>query len=243
MDRRKFVNTIGLGIAATALPTGLMASPEFDFSLTESGEFEGHSFPELPYSYDALEPSIDKMTMEIHYDRHHRGYYNKFLAAIKGTDHQETALMNLFSKISSLPASIRNTSGGFYNHSLFWNNMSPEKSKPSKELGRAIDESFGSFDSFKEQFSKAAATRFGSGWAWLVLSRDGKLQVTSTPNQDNPLMDVAEVKGYPLLALDVWEHAYYLKYQNKRGDYISSFWNVVNWNTVSKRFEKALNIK
>lgn len=231
---------MGLGIAATAIPTGLLASDKLNFPFNEKGNFEGYSFPELPYAYDALEPYIDSMTMEIHYDRHHRGYFNKFVAAVKGTEYDNIPLANLFARISYLPASIRNSGGGFYNHTLFWNNMTPEKTAMSKDLARSIDEAFGSFDSFKEEFSKAAATRFGSGWAWLVLTKDGSLKVSSTPNQDNPMMDLSEVKGFPLLALDVWEHAYYLKYQNKRGDYINSFWNVVDWNTVSKRYEKAL---
>lgn len=239
MDRRKFVNKIGIGLAATALPASLLAKSGIDFSYNEGGEFEGHSFPKLPYAYNALEPYIDKMTMEIHYDRHHRGYYNKFIAATKGTELENMPLSEMFSKISSLPVGVRNSGGGYYNHTLFWNNMTPEKTAPSKELNEAIEKSFGSIEKFKEDFSSAASTRFGSGWAWLVLTADSKLKVSSTANQDNPLMDISDIKGFPLLALDVWEHAYYLKYQNKRGDYIDAFWNVVNWNEVSKRFAKV----
>ncbi len=238
MNRRKFVNTIGISLAVAALPAKILARSGVDFSYNEDGIFEGHSFPELPYAYDALEPYIDKMTMEIHYDRHHRGYFNKFIAATKGTELENMPLSKIFSTISSLPVGVRNSGGGYYNHTLFWNNMTSEKTSPSKELKDAIEIDFGSFESFKEKFSDAASSRFGSGWAWLVLTTDGKLEVSSTANQDNPLMDISETKGFPLLALDVWEHAYYLKYQNKRGDYIGAFWNVVDWNEVSKRFAK-----
>ncbi len=239
MNRRKFVNTMGLGLAATSLPTVLLANNGSDYNRDEEAPFPGHSFPDLPYSYNALEPAIDSMTMEIHYDRHHRGYFKKFMTAIKGSELENTPLTKIFSLMSSHNSSVRNTGGGFYNHTLFWNNLSPEKTKASPELLSAIDSSFGSFESFKEQFSKAAATRFGSGWAWLVLQRDGSLKVSSTPNQDNPLMDLADIQGVPLLALDVWEHAYYLKYQNKRTSYIEAFWSVINWKEVSKRFKEA----
>jgi Fe-Mn family superoxide dismutase len=239
MKRRKFVTTVGMGVAAAALPSKIFAGPEIDFSVDSEGKFMGHEFQDLPYAYDALEPYVDKMTMEIHYSRHHKGYYNKFLAAIKGKDYANKSLASLFAKMSGLPVSVRNNGGGYFNHTLFWNNMSPEKSSPSKKLKSAINKDFGSMEAFQEEFNNAAATRFGSGWAWLVLNEEGKLEVGSTPNQDNPLMDVSELRGTPLLALDVWEHAYYLKYQNKRGDYVSAFWNVVNWEEVSKRFEKA----
>lgn len=239
MDRRNFVNKIGLGLAASAIPSGLLARGNSDNFINESKRFKEHSFPELPYSYDALEPAIDKMTMEIHYDRHHRGYYKKFIAAVKGTNMENVALEQIFSGISKQNSAIRNSGGGFYNHTLFWNNLSPDKSSISVELSKAITESFGSFEKFKEQFSKAAASRFGSGWAWLVLQKNGKLVVSSTANQDNPLMDISETQGIPLLTLDVWEHAYYLKYQNKRTSYIEAFWSVVNWNEVNKRFVEA----
>lgn len=196
-------------------------------------------FPELPYAYDALEPYIDKMTMEIHYDRHHRGYYTKFMDEVKGTALADKSFAEIFASVSKESAGIRNNGGGFYNHNLFWENLSPDGGEPSEKLMAAINEKFGSFEKFKETFGTAAATRFGSGWAWLVVNSDGKLEVGSTPNQDNPLMDLSPVKGSPILALDVWEHAYYLKYQNKRPDYIGAFWNVVNWDIVNKRFEKA----
>lgn len=195
--------------------------------------------PALPYEFNALEPHIDARTMEIHHGKHHAGYVSKLNAAVEGTDLEGKSLEELLANVSNLPTAVRNNGGGHYNHSLFWTVMGPNKGgAPAGELADALNSTFGSFDSFKEQFSKAAATRFGSGWAWLVVS-DGKLIVTSTPNQDNPLMDVSDVKGTPILGLDVWEHAYYLNYQNRRPDYISSFWNIVNWEAVSKRFSEA----
>jgi Fe-Mn family superoxide dismutase len=192
--------------------------------------------PNLPYAPDALEPHIDTKTMEIHHGKHHAGYTNNLNNAIAGTDLEGQPIENILSNISSQSAGVRNNSGGFYNHSLFWETMAPNAGGlPSGELLNAIDNDFGSFESFKDQFSKAAATRFGSGWAWLIVA-DGKLQVTSTANQDNPLMDIADVKGTPILGLDVWEHAYYLNYQNRRPDYINAFFNVVNWNKVSELY-------
>jgi Fe-Mn family superoxide dismutase len=194
--------------------------------------------PELPYAYNALEPHIDARTMEIHHSKHHAGYTNNLNAAVVGTDLEGQSIENILANISKQSVAVRNNGGGFFNHELFWNVMSPNGGgKPSGSLLAAIEKDFGSFDSFKEEFSKAAATRFGSGWAWLVKQSNGKLVVSSTPNQDNPLMDLAEVKGTPILGLDVWEHAYYLKFQNKRPDYISEFWNVVNWEEVAKRFQ------
>ncbi|WP_461631903.1 superoxide dismutase [Labilibaculum euxinus] len=194
--------------------------------------------PKLPYAYDALEPHIDTRTMEIHHSKHHAGYTNNLNAAIAGTDIEEQSIEDILANISKQAVAVRNNGGGFFNHDLFWQVMSPKGGgKPSGSLLAAIEKDFGSFDSFKEEFSKAAATRFGSGWAWLVKQSNGKLVVSSTPNQDNPLMDVAEVKGTPILGLDVWEHAYYLKFQNKRPDYISEFWNVINWEEVAKRFQ------
>lgn len=195
-------------------------------------------FPELPYAYNALEPVIDAKTMEIHYSKHHKAYYNNFIAAIKETPTANLDLKTIFAGISKLPAVVRNNGGGYYNHNLFWENMTASKTAPSAALKAAIEKDFGSFDKFKEEFANAGKKQFGSGWAWLILGADGKLAVTSTANQDNPLMDVVEKKGTPLLALDVWEHAYYLKYQNLRADYVDNFWNIVNWDVVSKRFEK-----
>ena len=192
--------------------------------------------PGLPYAFNALEPYIDAKTMEIHHDKHHGGYVNNLNKAVEGTEYEGKSLEDLFKNISKLPTAIRNNGGGHYNHSMFWKIMGPKKGgAPGGALADAINGTFGSFDKFKEQFNSAAATRFGSGWAWLV-SSNGKLVVTSTPNQDNPLMDVADVKGSPIMGIDVWEHAYYLLYQNKRPDYINAWWNVVNWDEVSKRF-------
>ncbi len=197
-------------------------------------------FPELPYSFDALEPHIDARTMEIHYDKHHRAYFSKFTDAIKGTDLADKSLEDIFAKISGASGAVRNNGGGFYNHILFWNSMGPDGGgDPSGSLATAVNSAFGSADKLKDEMSNAGATRFGSGFAWLIV-KDGKLAVTSTPNQDNPLMDVAEVRGEPILGLDVWEHAYYLKYQNRRPDYIQAWWNTVDWNAVAKRFEKAM---
>lgn len=208
--------------------------------MTDTYEFTGFEFPALPYAYDALEPYIDAQTMEIHYDRHHRAYYNNFLAAIKGTEAEKMPLEAIFAKMSTFSDAVRNNGGGLYNHNMFWSNLSPEGGEPSAALAKAIDEAFGSMDKFKELFSNAGKTRFGSGWAWLVVTAEGKLAVGSTPNQDNPLMDISPIKGTPILGLDVWEHAYYLKYQNKRPDYVENFWNVVNWKDVSERYEAAV---
>ncbi|MCT4603354.1 MAG: superoxide dismutase [Marinifilum sp.] len=194
--------------------------------------------PKLAYSYDALEPHIDARTMEIHHSKHHAGYTNNLNTAIAGTDLENQSIEEILGNISQLSVAIRNNGGGFFNHDLFWKVMSPNGGgKPSGNLLAAIERDFGSFDFFKAEFSKAAATRFGSGWAWLVKQANGKLVVSSTANQDNPLMDIADVKGTPILGLDVWEHAYYLKFQNRRPDYISEFWEVINWEEVAKRFQ------
>ncbi|MCF8224591.1 MAG: superoxide dismutase [Bacteroidales bacterium] len=195
--------------------------------------------PELNYDYNALEPHIDARTMEIHHTKHHGAYTTKLNDAVMGTDLEGKTIEEILSGVSSHSAAVRNNGGGYYNHNLFWEIMGPDGGgSPGGELAAAIDKDFESFESFKEVFSNAAATRFGSGWAWLIKKSGGTLEVTSTPNQDNPLMDLAEVKGEPILGLDVWEHAYYLNYQNRRPDYISAFWNVVNWNEVEKRFQK-----
>lgn len=210
--------------------------PSF-YTLDATGKITGYNFPALPYAYNALQPAIDSLTVSIHYDKHHRGYYTKFLAAAKENNLEGTSLEDIFKQISKYPDAVRNNAGGLYNHTLYWENMAPARgSKPTGELAAAIDLEFGSFDKFREQFSNAAKSKFGSGWAWLIIDNQGKLAVTSTSNQDNPLMDVAEKKGLPLLALDVWEHAYYLKYQNKRPDYVEAFWSLVNWDEVSKRY-------
>ncbi len=198
--------------------------------------------PNLPYEYDALMPHIDKRTMKIHHTKHHNGYTNKLNAAIEGTVLEKKSIEEILKKVSKHSAAVRNNGGGYYNHSLFWKVMSPDGGgQPSTKgkLGKAITKAFGSFEKFQEAFAKAAGTRFGSGWAWLCVNSRGNLFVTSTPNQDNPLMDVADKKGTPILGLDVWEHAYYLKYQNKRPDYVQAFFNVINWKEVNKRFLAA----
>jgi Fe-Mn family superoxide dismutase len=196
--------------------------------------------PELPYSYDALEPYVDKETMEYHHDKHHVGYTKKFNAAIEGTELENKKIEEIFSRVSKHPTAVRNHGGGHYNHSLFWTVMSPNGGgEPTGELLDAIKRDFGSFDQFKDDFSKSAAGRFGSGWAWLFLDANNKLNICSTPNQDNPLMDVSDCKANKLLlGLDVWEHAYYLNYRNRRADYIQAFWNVVNWDEVARRFKE-----
>ena len=192
--------------------------------------------PALDYAYDALESSIDARTMEIHHTKHHQAYINNLNNAIKDTPWENKTIEEIMTTISTAGPAIRNNGGGHYNHSIFWKMLSPNGGgQPGGDLLEAINSTFGSFEQFKEAFSKAAATRFGSGWAWLVKTKTG-LVVTSTPNQDNPLMDVAEVKGTPILALDVWEHAYYLHYQNRRPDYITAFFNVINWKEVSSRY-------
>jgi Fe-Mn family superoxide dismutase len=196
--------------------------------------------PALAYATDALEPHIDKMTMEIHHGKHHQAYVDNLNKALAGTDSANAKIEDILKSISKFPMPVRNNGGGHYNHSLYWSIMSPNGGgAPTGDLGKAIDAAFGSFDAFKQKFAEAGTTRFGSGWAWLCLKADGTLCVCSTPNQDNPLMDVAECPGTPLLGMDVWEHAYYLKYQNKRPDYITAFWHVVNWTAVAERFSKA----
>jgi len=195
--------------------------------------------PKLSYELGALEPHIDAKTMEIHHGKHHNAYVTNLNKALEGTDLEGKSIEELMGSISSHSAAVRNNGGGHFNHSLFWSIMGPNKGgEPTGDLAAAINQAFGSFDDFKTQFAQAAATRFGSGWAWLVV-HDNNLVVTSTPNQDNPMMDIAEVKGTPVLGLDVWEHAYYLNYQNRRPDYISAFWNVVDWDAVSARFAEA----
>lgn len=195
----------------------------------------------LPYANDALEPHIDARTMEIHHDRHHQAYVTNLNNAIEGTEHANKSLEELVASAGSISPAVRNNGGGHWNHTFFWSILSPNGGgAPKGELAKAIDAKFGSFDAFKDEFKKAAAGRFGSGWAWLIGTGNGEIAVTSTPNQDNPLMDVAEVKGTPIIGLDVWEHAYYLKYKNKRVDYVQNFWNIVNWNEVNRLYQEAL---
>lgn len=195
--------------------------------------------PKLGYDYAALEPHIDARTMEIHYTKHHQAYVNNLNTAIAGTEWEQKSLEDIMANISKLSAAVRNNGGGHYNHTLYWTVMGPNKGgTPKGDLAEAINKTFGSFDTFKEQFTQAGMTRFGSGWAWLVKAGN-ELKITSTANQDNPLMDIAEVKGLPLLGADVWEHAYYLKYQNRRNEYLAAFWNVVNWDEVERRFKRT----
>ena len=196
--------------------------------------------PALPYEYDALQPHIDKRTMKIHHTKHHNGYTTKLNAAISGTKLEGKSIEEILKNAGKHGAGVRNNGGGYYNHNMFWKVMSPKGGgQPGGKLAKAIKSDFGSLDKMVEQFKAAAGTRFGSGWAWVCVGNRGKLFVTSTPNQDNPLMDVAEKKGTPILCLDVWEHAYYLKYQNKRPDYVAAFFNVVDWSAVSKLYSKA----
>jgi superoxide dismutase, Fe-Mn family len=243
MDKRTFLKTSLTGMA------GLISYPLISkAAYTEPFSSAGNStrlagkyeLPPLPYAYDALEPHIDARTMEIHHSRHHAGYVNNLNNALESAD-RDQPLESIMKSISSYSTAVRNNGGGHFNHRLFWEVMTPDGgNKPTGELLSAIEGQFGSFDSFRDEFTNAAATRFGSGWAWLVAS-GGKLMVTSTPNQDNPLMDVvpAGERGTPILGIDVWEHAYYLNYQNRRGDYISAFWNIINWGAVSEKLKQA----
>lgn len=194
--------------------------------------------PKLPYEYDALEPHIDARTMEIHHSKHHNGYTTKLNAAIEGTPLASQSIEEILTGLDMSNKAVRNNGGGFYNHSLFWKIMSPNGGgNPGGDLSSAIDDAFGSFDGFKDKFSSAAGSRFGSGWAWLCVHNGGKLEICSTPNQDNPLMPDTGCGGHPILGIDVWEHAYYLNYQNRRPDYINAFFNVINWDEVAKYYE------
>ena len=198
------------------------------------------TLPPLPYSFNALEPHIDARTMEIHHGKHHQAYVTNLNNAIANTDAENMSIEDICKNVSKYPVAVRNNGGGHYNHSIFWTMMKQNGGgNPSGNLGEAINAAFGSFEEFKNKFATAGTTRFGSGWAWLIVGADKKLAITSTPNQDNPLMDVAEVKGFPVLGIDVWEHAYYLNYQNRRPDYITAWWNVVNWDEAAKRFARA----
>ena len=242
MKKRTFVKASSILFAGTAISPLIQScdTPKKEQKSAEaSAEQPSGSFtvPALGFAFNALEPNIDAQTMEIHHDRHHAGYVRKFNAALEGTMFSGKGLDDVMAGISADDTGLRNNGGGHYNHSLFWSIMSPNGGgAPSGDLADAINGAFGDFDTFKSEFSKAAGTRFGSGWAWLCKGADDKLFVTSTPNQDNPLMsNIVEKTGTPLLGIDVWEHAYYLNYQNKRGDYISNFFNVINWDAVASR--------
>jgi Fe-Mn family superoxide dismutase len=241
MKRRNFLLSMGLLPIASGINKveAITKNELFKTKTRSENKMAKFELPKLPYDFNALEPHIDARTMEIHHGKHHAGYVSKLNGAVEGTELEKLALEDLMKNVSKYPTAVRNNGGGHYNHSLFWTVMSPNGGgNPSGDLGDAINSTFGSFDTFKEKFSDAAATRFGSGWAWLVVS-DGKLVVTSTPNQDNPLMDLTDVNGTPILGIDVWEHAYYLNYQNRRPDYISAFYNVINWDEVARRFKEA----
>ena len=249
MNKREFLKTSAiLGAGALVAPTiasscmNSATAQGATASLVAIGEDGKFLQPELGYAFDALEPHIDVMTMELHYGKHHAGYTKKFNAALEHENLHSTDIYRIFENVSSYGAGVRNNGGGYFNHNLYWKFMSPEGGgTPAKggKLANAIDDTFGSFAKFKELFSATAASQFGSGWGWLLLDKEGKLQVTSTPNQDNPLMDVAEVKGTPLRNVDVWEHAYYLNYQNMRKSYLDAYWNVVNWSFIESLYEEA----
>ena len=233
MKRRNFIATVGT-VAAASPFFGVLGS-----CASETKAFEGHKFPELGYDFNALEPYIDAQTMELHYTKHHQAYFNNFMKAAENTELLETPMEKILAGISGQSAAVRNNGGGFYNHTLFWEVMSPSRVDVPAALKQAIESDFGSVEAFKEKFGNAAKTQFGSGWAWLAVDSAGKLFVSSTPNQDNPLMDVADAKGTPILGLDVWEHAYYLHYQNRRAEYVDNFWNVVNWEVVNNSYNRA----
>jgi Fe-Mn family superoxide dismutase len=240
MERRKFFKAVGLMTAAAYIGPKVLGNNQVTVKSSAIEGVPAVEFPPLPYAYNALEPYIDARTMEIHYDKHHRTYYTNFINAVKGTPLEGKPLGEIFASMSKQTDAVRNNGGGYYNHLFFWKNLGAKSSGPSADLSAAITKSFGSFDKFKEGFTTAAKTRFGSGWAWLYFGADKNLSIASSPNQDNPLMDLSPVKGTPLLTLDVWEHAYYLKYQNKRADYAEAFWNIINWEEVSKRYQEAL---
>ncbi len=241
MDRKKFLLSLGTITLAGTVNNFSKGIEQLNNNIIRRNSIMSKfELVTLPYAYDALEPYVDKQTMEIHHSKHHQAYVNNFNNALAGTDLEGKSFEEIFAVVSKYAPAVRNNGGGVWNHNLFWSIMGPNAGgAPKGKLAEAINAAFGSFDEFKKLFSNAAATRFGSGWAWLVVS-GGKLVVASTPNQDNPLMDVAEVKGSPILTLDVWEHSYYLKYQNRRPEYIENWWNVVNWSKVEELYEKAV---
>lgn len=248
MNKREFLRTSAiLGAGALIVPalskscSNTAAQAGAAASLVSQNDDGVFLQPELGYAFDALEPHVDAMTMEVHYGKHHAGYTSKFNAALEQADFHSTDINSLFANVSSLGSAVRNNGGGYYNHNLFWKFMSPEGGgEPEGALAEAINSDFGSFAQFKDLFSATAGSHFGSGWAWLVLDADGKLQVASLPNQDNPLMDLSPVQGTPLLNIDVWEHAYYLKYQNMRKSYIEAYWNIIDWKFVAALYDEAV---
>tara|TARA_Y100000589_G_scaffold110213_1_gene104722 strand:+ start:464 stop:1177 length:714 start_codon:yes stop_codon:yes gene_type:complete len=235
MNRKKFIKTTALAVGGAFISSNAFGLPKF---YSEKTAFE---LPQLPYSYDALNPFIDKVTMEIHHSKHHQGYVNKLNIALEVITAKITSLEYILRNISDYSTALRNNAGGHYNHSLFWTILTPKKnSNPSEKLLAEIIRQFGSLENLKKLITKAASNRFGSGWAWLSVDADENLFVSSTPNQDNPLMNIVERQGRPILGIDVWEHAYYLKYNNKRGDYLSAIWNIIDWVEVSNRYENYL---
>ncbi len=230
MTRKDFVSSLFLGLVGTKA----MANTTNNIFNTA----DAFTLPNLPYAYNALEPFIDAQTMEIHHSKHHQAYVTNLNKAVLGTPNEFTPLVDIIKNISKSTVAVRNNGGGHWNHSFFWEILSPKPTAPSDNLMTMINRDFGSLEKMQSDFNAAATSRFGSGWAWLIV-QDNKLKICSTPNQDNPLMDIAEVKGTPILGLDVWEHAYYLKYQNKRADYIKAFWSIVNWDKVDKNLKKA----
>lgn len=244
-SRRAFLQkSLLAGIGISLLGKNVLNAEEKKEVLTFFSTTSPYTLPPLPYPYDALEPHIDRTTMEIHHDKHHQAYVTNLNKALESVKDAPATLEEILKNVSKYPMAVRNNGGGHWNHSFFWNILRPSTSangvpKPYGKLADAINASFGSFEKFQEQFNTAGKDRFGSGWAWLIIGADKKLAICSTPNQDNPLMDVAEVKGTPVLALDVWEHAYYLKYQNRRPEYLAAFWNVVNWDVAGELYSKA----
>ncbi|ADQ16983.1 Superoxide dismutase [Leadbetterella byssophila DSM 17132] len=229
MKRKSFIASLALGLAASKTVLARMA--------------DAFTLPKLPYAFNALEPHIDAETMEIHYSRHHKAYVDNLNKALPGSGAEGKSLEEIIKNVSKYSTAIRNNAGGHWNHTFFWEILSPKATSPNGKLLKKIQETFKSVDAMKEEFNKAAAGRFGSGWAWLILQKNGDLKIISTANQDNPYMDVVETQGCPIIGIDVWEHAYYLKYQNKRADYVNAFWNLVNWDQAEKNYNAALKKK
>ncbi len=244
MKRRKFIYSLSLFTFAGLINAEKIFSDKNEININKRSQKPMAKFelPPLPYSYDALEPYIDAMTMEIHWGKHHGAYVNNLNNAIANTEMENLSLEELLTNVSKYPVAVRNNGGGHYNHTMFWQIMTKNGGgEPKGELKSAIEKTFGSFDNFKAKLSEAAMTRFGSGWAWLVYNQ-GNLLIGSTPNQDNPLMDISDLKGFPILGIDVWEHAYYLKYQNRRNEYVANWFNVINWDAVTERYLEALKM-
>ena len=242
MDKRTFLKTSALLGAGTLVGSNGFAVGKSGIidAFTASSEGDEFILPALPYGYDALEPYIDTLTMQIHHDKHHAAYTKNLNAEVTANKLQGKKIEDLIMNVSKYSLAIRNNGGGYFNHSFFWETLAPKGGNPQGTLSDAIIKDFGSFQNFKDELSKKAMSVFGSGWAWLIFA-DGKLKTITTPNQDNPIMDIATEKGFPLLNLDVWEHAYYLKYQNKRKDYVDAIWNVFNWTRIGERYSKAIN--